>query len=54
MSFYFFVQHLVDMNETILLEDLARRRFPLTRFKDLLKRIKCQQALNVFEDASEL
>ena len=41
------------MNERILLEDLARKAFPLAKFKTLLEDINCQPAMNVFQDASK-
>ena len=47
------LQRLIDMDARGLIDDLARRRFPLAEFKKLLKTINCRPAMNVFEDASE-
>ena len=42
------------MNECSFLQDLAQRKFPLATLKKYLEIIKCQPALNIFEDASKL
>ena len=47
------IQRLANMNERVFLQDLAKRKFPLTTLKKYLERIRCRPALNIFEDASK-
>ena len=48
------MQRLAGMDEHSLLQDLARRAFPLVKLKKLLQEIQCRPGLNVFEDEGGL